>query len=203
VARRRAFRVTWETKPTASRAGSSFSCARDMTPNVSDAVERGRAPGALSGNLQDRALLPHQEEAWELFRIGPLDSYASEPAKRRAHAEGTQFPVEAFDQFAKQGIPRWATKRRRNAGRLRCAGAEGLPLRHHRPAPESGIESELPLGVDDDDAGADLLHQRIVAACVAASLVPSADALLGELVEGLDRELRALGVRPALAGSLA
>jgi alpha-beta hydrolase superfamily lysophospholipase len=46
-----------------------------------------------------------KKEAWELFRIGP--SY--EIAGRRVAFEGQQFPIEAFDQFAKQGVPRWVT----------------------------------------------------------------------------------------------
>ena len=46
-----------------------------------------------------------KKEAWELFRIGP--SY--EIGGQRLEFEGQQFPVEAFDQFAKQGVPRWVT----------------------------------------------------------------------------------------------
>jgi pimeloyl-ACP methyl ester carboxylesterase len=49
-----------------------------------------------------------KKEAWELFRIGPDGSYQSEPAKRVAHP-GQQFPTDAFDQFMKQGVPRWTT----------------------------------------------------------------------------------------------
>ncbi len=46
-----------------------------------------------------------KKEAWELFRIGP--SY--EIGGARVAFEGQQFPIEAFDQFAKQGVPRWVT----------------------------------------------------------------------------------------------
>ena len=40
-----------------------------------------------------------------MFRIGP--SY--EIGGRRVAFEGQQFPIEAFDQFGKQGVPRWVT----------------------------------------------------------------------------------------------
>ena len=46
-----------------------------------------------------------KKEAWELFRIGP--SY--EVGGQRVTFEGQQFPIEAFDQFAMQGVPRWVT----------------------------------------------------------------------------------------------
>src|SRR5262245_6194212 len=46
-----------------------------------------------------------KKEAWELFRIGP--SY--EVGGARVAFEGQQFPIEAFDQFAMQGVPRWVT----------------------------------------------------------------------------------------------
>jgi pimeloyl-ACP methyl ester carboxylesterase len=46
-----------------------------------------------------------KKEAWELFRIGP--SY--EPGGQRVAFERQQFPIEAFDQFGKQGVPRWLT----------------------------------------------------------------------------------------------
>ena len=46
-------------------------------------------------------------EAWGMFRIGPADSYATNPAHRRAF-DGQRFPTAAFDQFARQFVPRWA-----------------------------------------------------------------------------------------------
>ncbi len=102
--------VTWETKPDGQPGWQQFFLRAGHDTYVSDAVERGRASWARYPEIfKTEPFFRTKKEAWELFRIGPLDSYASEPAKRRAHAEGTQFPVEAFDQFAKQGIPRWAT----------------------------------------------------------------------------------------------
>ena len=44
---------------------------------------------------------------WERFRIGPgPGSFNTDPAKRKAN-DGVQFPIEAYDQFVKQIVPRW------------------------------------------------------------------------------------------------
>jgi pimeloyl-ACP methyl ester carboxylesterase len=45
---------------------------------------------------------------WETFRIGPPGSYASAPEARRAWPN-SRFPAKAFDQFAKQVMPRFST----------------------------------------------------------------------------------------------
>jgi predicted esterase len=76
---------------------------------VSDAVERGRASWARYPEIfKTEPFFRAKKEAWELFRIGPPDSYKTEPAQRVAFA-GEKFPTQAFDQFMKQGVPRWAT----------------------------------------------------------------------------------------------
>lgn len=102
--------VTWETKPDGRPGWQQFFLKAGHDVYVSDAVERGRAFWARFPEIfKTEPFFRTKKEAWELFRIGPADSYATDPAKRKAHVEGTQFPVEAFDQFAKQGVPRWAT----------------------------------------------------------------------------------------------
>ena len=102
--------------------------------------------GALSGSLQDRAVLPHQKKAWELFRIGTKDSYNTDPAKRATHKEGSQFPVDALDQFAKQGIPRWASTTPRCCNRdrpLRCSERGSQAVRPEKTH-EQGLRSRCP-----------------------------------------------------------
>ena len=78
---------------------------------LSDAVERGRASWARYPEIfKTEPFFRTKKEAWELFRLGPEGSgYNTDPARRVAFPEGTLFPVKAFDQFGKQGIPRWAT----------------------------------------------------------------------------------------------
>jgi pimeloyl-ACP methyl ester carboxylesterase len=46
---------------------------------------------------------------FERFRIGDgPNSYDQDPAKRKP-MPGSQFPLEAYDNFVKQGVPRWTT----------------------------------------------------------------------------------------------
>ena len=101
--------VTWETKP-GGKPGFMQSFLRAGHPTyVSDAVERGRASWARYPEIfKSEPFFRTKKEAWELFRIGPQDSYNTDPAKRIAHP-GQKFPISAFDQFCKEGVPRWAT----------------------------------------------------------------------------------------------
>src|SRR5207342_1827797 len=51
--------------------------------------------------------LPHGDP-WERFRLGPAGSWNDDKA-RRASYPGVQFPTDAYEQFMKQGVPRWVT----------------------------------------------------------------------------------------------
>ena len=98
--------VTWETKPDGKPGWQQFFLNAGYDVYVSDAVERGRASWARYPEIfKSEPIFRTKKEAWELFRIGP--SY--EVGGKRVAFEGQQFPIEAFDQFAKQGVPRWAT----------------------------------------------------------------------------------------------
>jgi pimeloyl-ACP methyl ester carboxylesterase len=101
--------VTWETKPDGRPGWEQFFLEHGYDTYVSDAVERGRASWSRYPEVYTSPpLFRTKKEGWDIFRIGPADGWASEPASRRAF-EGTQFPIEAYDQFAKQAVPRWAT----------------------------------------------------------------------------------------------
>ena len=98
--------VTWETKPDGKPGWQQFFLNAGYDVYVSDAVERGRASWARYPEIfKSQPMFRTKKEAWELFRIGP--SY--EIGGQRVAFEGQQFPIEAFDQFAKQGVPRWVT----------------------------------------------------------------------------------------------
>jgi pimeloyl-ACP methyl ester carboxylesterase len=101
--------TTFETKPDSNPGWENFFLRAGYDVYVSDAVERGRASWARYPEIfKSEPFFRPKKEAWELFRIGDTDSYRTEPAQRKA-LPGTQFPVAAFDQFAKQAIPRWGT----------------------------------------------------------------------------------------------
>jgi pimeloyl-ACP methyl ester carboxylesterase len=98
--------ATWETKPDGKPGWQQFFLNAGYDVYVSDAVERGRASWARYPEIfKGEPIFRTKKEAWELFRMGP--SY--EVGGKRETFEGEQFPIEAFDQFGKQGIPRWAT----------------------------------------------------------------------------------------------
>jgi pimeloyl-ACP methyl ester carboxylesterase len=98
--------VTWETKPDGKPGWQQFFLNAGYDVYVSDAVERGRASWARYPEIfKSEPMFRTKKEAWELFRIGP--SY--EVGGQRVTFEGQQFPIEAFDQFAMQGVPRWVT----------------------------------------------------------------------------------------------
>ncbi len=101
--------VTWETTPDGRPGWQMFFLEAGYDVYVSDAVERGRAgwarfPEILPGEPVFRTM----GEGWHLFRVGPEDGWAAEPADRVAYP-ATQFPVEAWNQFTKQSVPRWTT----------------------------------------------------------------------------------------------
>jgi pimeloyl-ACP methyl ester carboxylesterase len=101
--------VTWETKPDGHPGWQMFFLKAGHDTYVSDAVERGRASWARYPEVfATEPYFRSKNEAWDLFRIGPPGSYHPDPARRVAYP-GQRFPTAAFDQFTKQGLPRWAT----------------------------------------------------------------------------------------------
>ncbi|MDB5944449.1 MAG: hypothetical protein JWQ13_4015 [Ramlibacter sp.] len=101
--------VTFETKPDGAPGWESFFLNAGHDVYISDAVERGRASWARYPEIfQSEPFFRTKKEAWELFRIGETGSYSADASQRKA-LPGTMFPTQAFDQFAKQSIPRWAT----------------------------------------------------------------------------------------------
>lgn len=99
--------VCWDTKPDGNPGWMQFFSKAGHAIYVSDAVERGRASWARFPEIfPGPAFFRTKKEAWEIFRIGPKDSYDTDPAKRVAHP-GMRFPTRSFDQFVKQFVPRW------------------------------------------------------------------------------------------------
>lgn len=100
--------ANWESTPDGRPGWLSAFLHAGFDVYVSDAVERGRAGWSRWPDIYaDSPLFRTLDEGWDMFRIGPPGSYRSDAARRTAHA-GQQFPVEAFDAFAAQWVPRWA-----------------------------------------------------------------------------------------------
>lgn len=99
--------VTWETKPDGGAGWQMYFLQQGHDVYVADAVERGRASWARYPEIfSSEPIFRTKKEAWELFRFGPR--YEVNPPLREAHP-AMQFPLQAFDQFMKQGVPRWVT----------------------------------------------------------------------------------------------
>ena len=92
----------FETTPDGRPGWQMFFLNQGHDVYVSDSVERGRASWSQYPDIYPgKPLFRTKKQAWETFRIG----YSYEEGTYR---EATQFPMEAFDEFMKQSIPRWA-----------------------------------------------------------------------------------------------
>ena len=98
--------VTYETKPDGGEGWLTWFLKKGWDVYNSDAVERGRAGWAMYPDIftTEPVFLP-TANPWERFRIGPgPGSYAT-----RQTNPGTQFPVEHYEDFLRQNVPRWTS----------------------------------------------------------------------------------------------
>ena len=73
----------------------------------SDAVERGRSGFAGPDVWKSSPNFLTKANPFERFRIGPgAGSWNADVAKMKV-LPGNQFPVEGYDNFVKQIVPRW------------------------------------------------------------------------------------------------
>ena len=102
--------VTYETKPDGREGWLNRFLKKGWAVYNSDAVERGRSGWAMFPDiLKGDPVFLTRENPFERFRIGQgAGSYSEDPAKRKV-LPGSQFPVEAYNQFVKQNVPRWTT----------------------------------------------------------------------------------------------
>src|SRR5262245_1324950 len=98
--------VTYETKPDGQPGWLNYFLRKGWDVYISDAMERGRS-GWTNTFKGEPVFLP-LGDPWERFRVGPAGSWNDDKAKRTTYP-GTQFPIEAYEQLMKQGVPRWTT----------------------------------------------------------------------------------------------
>ena len=98
--------VTYETKPDGNPGWLNYFLRHGWDTYISDAMERGRS-GWTDKFKGDPVFLP-LGDPWERFRLGPLGSWNDDKARRVTYP-GVQFPIDAYEQFMKQGVPRWVT----------------------------------------------------------------------------------------------
>ncbi|MBL8379067.1 MAG: alpha/beta fold hydrolase [Burkholderiales bacterium] len=102
--------VTYETTPDGRPGWLNYFLRQGWTVYNSDAVERGRSGWAMYPEVfKGEPVFLTKENPFERFRIGAgPGSYNKDPARMRL-LPGSQFPPEGYDNFTKQGVPRWTT----------------------------------------------------------------------------------------------
>ena len=98
--------VTYESKPDGGPGWGNFFIRKGWDVYLSDAMERGRS--GWTNTFQGEPVFLPLGDPWERFRIGAAGSWNADKAKRTTYP-GTQFPIDAYEQFMKQGVPRWTT----------------------------------------------------------------------------------------------
>ena len=84
---------------------------------------------------KDDPIFLTEVDPWERFRIGTgSGSFNADPAKRKL-LPGNQFPIEAYDAFLKQIVPRWLSTDEAIIDGLCRAHRQGLPVRDPRAQP--------------------------------------------------------------------
>jgi pimeloyl-ACP methyl ester carboxylesterase len=87
--------VTYETTPDGREGWLNYFVKKGWDVYNSDAVERGRAGWAMYPDIfKGDPLFLTKKNPYERFRMAYPD---------------TQFPVQAYDNFVKQNVPRWTT----------------------------------------------------------------------------------------------
>jgi pimeloyl-ACP methyl ester carboxylesterase len=99
--------VTYESTPDGREGWLNLFVRKGWDVYVSDAVERGRASFASPDVWSSEPIFLNYADPFERFRIGDGEgSWNADPAKRKV-LPGSQFPVEAYDSYMKQAVPRW------------------------------------------------------------------------------------------------
>ena len=98
--------VTYETKPDGKPGWLNWFLKKGWDVYNSDAVERGRSGWAMFPDIfKTEPVFLTTANPWERFRMGPgAGSYAT-----RTTNPGVQFPVESYDNFMRQSVPRWTS----------------------------------------------------------------------------------------------
>ena len=99
--------VTYETTPDGREGWMNIFIRQGWDVYNSDAVERGRSGFAPPDVWNSEPNFLTKANPFERFRIGEgPGSWNADPAKMKV-IPGNQFPVEGYDNFTKQIVPRW------------------------------------------------------------------------------------------------
>jgi pimeloyl-ACP methyl ester carboxylesterase len=99
--------VSYETTPDGRPGWLNYFIRGGWDTYISDSAERGRAGWAPPEVFYGDPIFLTKADPFERFRIGAgAGSYDKDPARRKV-LPGNQFPVDGYDNFARQWVPRW------------------------------------------------------------------------------------------------
>ena len=99
--------ASFETTPDGRPGWLNYFLRQGWDTYNADAVERGRAGWAPPDVFTGDPVFLTKTDPFERFRIGAgAGSYAENPAGRKP-LQGNQFPMEGYDNFTRQFVPRW------------------------------------------------------------------------------------------------
>ena len=99
--------VTFESTPDGRDGWLNFFIRKGWDVYNTDSVERGRSGFASSDVWPDSPIFLTLHDPFERWRIGAGEgSWDPDLAKRKVNP-GSQYPVEAYESFMRQAVPRW------------------------------------------------------------------------------------------------
>jgi len=102
--------VTYETTPDGREGWLNYFVKKGWSVYNSDAVERGRSGWAMYPDVfKSEPVFLTKEDPFVRFRIGTGPGSYSRDVSRMKTKSGTQFPLEGYDNYTKQLVPRWTT----------------------------------------------------------------------------------------------
>jgi hypothetical protein len=102
--------VTYETTPDGREGWLNFFLRKGWAVYNSDAVERGRAGWSMYPDIfPGEPIFLTTANPYERFRIGAGPGSFNQNIAKRRQLPGSQFPADGYDNFVKQGVPRWTT----------------------------------------------------------------------------------------------
>jgi pimeloyl-ACP methyl ester carboxylesterase len=102
--------ATWETTPDGREGWLSYFFRQGWPTYNVDAVERGRSGWSpRDPHFAIPPILRTGEDCFTQFRIGRAVSDIIPAKLREAAYPNCRFPLEAFDQFMRQVVPRWSS----------------------------------------------------------------------------------------------
>ena len=102
--------VTYETTPDGREGWVNYFIKKGWAVYNSDAVERGRSGWAMYPDVfKGEPVFLTKEDPFVRFRIGTGPGSYDRDVSRMKTRPGTQFPLEGYENYTKQLVPRWTT----------------------------------------------------------------------------------------------